>query len=1113
MLLMPLCESEFPLHLLERSRDLQQDVKSGKLALEIFNNNPNEVLGIFQFQPSLESQIQISLDDKAIHLHCTCQHFHEGSPCEHLSALIHTLDEQKLTADFFPALSQKIQSTELGAESSAWMVDFRFDLEESWKAQWILRNDPSVPLNTASWQELIQSASSSDTAAMEKVFKSDSPVKPRVPMRRRGPIKTPQRYAIYALDLKTSIERNKIQLRFYANDILPGGGLAEPKPVVLTPSQIALYKDESDRVLLWELLGKSAGDGELQSATQKLSLAPEFSEPLLSTMSDLGRLRMLDTQLHNYSYSRSDWNLNLYLRRIEDSYFLQGSLQCGEERRRLSDVIGHIDSLVLFKDLCAPSDCVTHKKWYQLFAKRRDIEIPKNELNDFLQEYFKLQEAPPLNLPEDIGLQELPAMTPQVRLKFKWVENSSWVQCHVDMLYENLTAQMSTPSKYLFDLQNLKKQPRDGDFEAKVKENFNTLMPKDPTLMRWKHLKADGLFEQKHFLIAAEEALKRGWQVVAYDKPLVRHRSQSLAIVSVREHGMDWFEVQGQFQFAGQSVPLPQLIQSLKSGERLIKLGDGTMGILPEDWLKQLRPWIENGQKTDGGLRLSKVQALFLASSLEADQKDFVADEKFMTLRSMLKDMEKAKALDPGESFTGQLRPYQREGLAWLQVLSQHELGGILADDMGLGKTIQVLALFCAHALHRKANDPAKRPHLVVAPKTLIFNWVQEATKFTPELKVLDYTGPQRHSRLKDFAGFDVILTTYQTLRSDVQSLIHVEFDLFILDEAQYIKNPDSQAAQACRLIKAIRRVALSGTPVENSLTDLFSILSVVTPGLLTERQVQRWTRQSSSADIQLLSRALRPFILRRSKQQVLKDLPDKTEQVLFCELNESERKRYDELRHFYWNQLSGKMQAESVGRAQMDVLEALLRLRQAACHQGLLDDQLMDKGSAKFEMLLEQIKSVIADGHKALIFSQFTSLLNLLRRELQRADIPFEYLDGQTVHRQERVENFQNNPKIPLFLLSLKAGGVGLNLTAAEYVFILDPWWNPATEAQAIDRTHRIGQTKKVFAYKLIAKNTVEEKILELQNRKKDLAGLIIKDDNSVLKNLSFQELKDLFQ
>ena len=299
----------------------------------------------------------------------------------------------------------------------------------------------------------------------------------------------------------------------------------------------------------------------------------------------------------------------------------------------------------------------------------------------------------------------------------------------------------------------------------------------------------------------------------------------------------------------------------------------------------------------------------------------------------------------------------------------------------------------------------------------------------------------------------------------------------------------------ACRLISAKRKISLSGTPVENSLSDLFSILSIVNPGLITKNQAANWSRTTDAASLKQLARAMRPFVLRRTKTQVLKDLPEKSEQLIYCELSAGERKKYNDLKKFYWSKLSGKLEEKGLARSKIEILEALLRLRQAACHQGLLEEKAKLQKSAKFEVLLDQIDNVIKDGHKALIFSQFTKLLELLKFHLDERGIKYEYLDGQTSDRQERVERFQNDSQIPLFLLSLKAGGVGLNLTAADYVFVLDPWWNPAAEAQAIDRAHRIGQKRKVFAYKLIAKDTVEEKILELQQSKKDLANAIISE------------------
>ncbi|MFN8944727.1 MAG: DEAD/DEAH box helicase [Pseudobdellovibrionaceae bacterium] len=327
--------------------------------------------------------------------------------------------------------------------------------------------------------------------------------------------------------------------------------------------------------------------------------------------------------------------------------------------------------------------------------------------------------------------------------------------------------------------------------------------------------------------------------------------------------------------------------------------------------------------------------------------------------------------------------------------------------------------------------------------------------------------------------------------------------------ESQNIKNSDSQVSMACRLVKASHVFALTGTPVENSIQDFFSIMNVVLPGLFSaEKNMMKY----ASEDVQLLAKAFSPFILRRKKQEVLKDLPSKSEQILYCELSSEEKQKYEELKNYYWGQLKGVIDQQGLNRSKIQVLEALLRLRQASCHIGLLDQTKRDFVSAKFELLLEQIQEIISEGHKVLVFSQFTQLLELFKTQLNRLNLSYHYLDGQTKDRKEIVTDFQMHDDKKIFLLSLKAGGVGLNLTAAEYVFILDPWWNPAVEAQAIDRAHRIGQTKKVFAYKMIAKDTVEEKILKLQETKKDLLENLLSQKKSVLKNMTFEEISEIF-
>ena len=396
-------------------------------------------------------------------------------------------------------------------------------------------------------------------------------------------------------------------------------------------------------------------------------------------------------------------------------------------------------------------------------------------------------------------------------------------------------------------------------------------------------------------------------------------------------------------------------------------------------------------------------------------------------------------------------------------------------------------------------------------PRSLVFNWIEEAARFAPEMRVLDYTGTDRSTELvKDH---DLVLTTYGTLRRDAAHLKDIEFDYVILDEAQAIKNATTASSKAARLLQGRHRLALSGTPVENHVGELWSLFDFLNPGLLgtaTAFQQGAGVRaRSDRSDLELLSRAIRPFILRRTKQQVAPELPERTEQTIHCELEDAQRKLYDDLRDRYRRTLLAQVDRDGLNKSKMQVLEALLRLRQAACHPALVDQRRGAESSAKFDVLLPRLAELVEDGYKALVFSQFTTLLGLLRPRLEASGIVYEYLDGRTRDRAARVERFQNDPDCRVFLISLKAGGLGLNLTAAEYVFLLDPWWNPAAEAQAIDRAHRIGQTRHVFAYRLIARDTVEEKVAELQQSKRELADAILTADAGLIRSLSREDLE----
>src|SRR5260221_9988455 len=435
---------------------------------------------------------------------------------------------------------------------------------------------------------------------------------------------------------------------------------------------------------------------------------------------------------------------------------------------------------------------------------------------------------------------------------------------------------------------------------------------------------------------------------------------------------------------------------------------------------------------------------------------------------------------------------------------------------MGLGKTIQVLAyLAAAREARGTVAGGDREPSLIVVPRSLVSNWVEEAGRFAPELRVHTHWGPGRGAPGEQWDNADVVVTTYGTLRADIGGLAKMEFHAVVLDEAQAIKSASSATARCAKLLRGRRRIALSGTPIENHLGELWSLFDFLNPGLLGElpglKRALLGKATPSPATCELIQRLVRPFVLRRTKAQVASDLPERIEQTVYVELDGDERAHYDELLRHYQAALGKKLEELGDERTTPHVLQALLRLRQAACHPGLLDPGRAHETSTKVAFLLEQLRAVRGEGHKALVFSQFTSLLGIVRRALDEEGFSYEYLDGQTRDRAACVERFQTDATKSLFLISLKAGGVGLNLTAADYVFILDPWWNPAAEAQAIDRAHRIGQANTVIAYRLLARGTVEERVAALQEQKRHLVATLIGEGGALSQRITRADLEGL--
>jgi SNF2 family DNA or RNA helicase len=590
------------------------------------------------------------------------------------------------------------------------------------------------------------------------------------------------------------------------------------------------------------------------------------------------------------------------------------------------------------------------------------------------------------------------------------------------------------------------------------------------------------------------------------------YRSPGAITATVRS-GIDWFDLGGSVMYGEVSVPLATLLEAKRRGEELVALSDGTVGLLPTEWLAQLGPVLASGEFVDGVTRFRRSQLALLDALLETLPAVDV-DDTFEMARAELAAFERVTPADPPATFRATLREYQREGLGWLHFLRRFSLGGCLADDMGLGKTIQVLALLDARRVEGEG------PSLVVVPRSLVFNWMREAERFAPALRLLDFSGVGRNVKSITPKKVDLVITTYGTLRRDIANLRKVPFDYVILDEAQAIKNPATAAAKACRLLQARHRVALSGTPIENRLEELWSLLEFLNPGMLgASARFSTLARLAAPAEPgddesssrAVLAKALKPVLLRRRKEDVAKDLPPRVEQTLEVVLEPKQRAFYTEILKQYRESLMDRIERDGMQKSRMHILEALLRLRQAACHPVLVDSSKHDLPCAKLDALIPALQEVAAEGHKALVFSQFTSFLSIVRNRLDEDGVRYEYLDGKTRDREARVDRFQNDPDCPVFLISLKAGGHGLNLTAADYVYLLDPWWNPAVEAQAIDRAHRIGQVRQVMATRLVARDTIEAKILQLQENKRALADAILSGESDALASIGREELEML--
>lgn len=636
---------------------------------------------------------------------------------------------------------------------------------------------------------------------------------------------------------------------------------------------------------------------------------------------------------------------------------------------------------------------------------------------------------------------------------------------------------------------------------------------------------------------ALPKLLQEGWSIEGEQR--IERCKPSRTPVKVRGaivSGVDWFDLSLVATHGDEEMPLSELFQAWRSGRRFIRFGNGELALMPEEWLQRNKALLHallgdkpnrvsssDSDESDvldwapgqqSATRLAPWQVP-LVEELEEGDVSFSVPDSIRGLMHRLRAFEGIVQVKAPESLCASLRDYQLEGVSWLTFLREYGLAGILADDMGLGKTLQTLTLL----LVERERLGVCTPSLVVAPTSVLFNWEMECRRFTPTLHVMVLHGPDRLLNRDTLNQHELVITSYALLRRDLAFHQAQQYHYIILDEAQSIKNPESLTAAAVRSLECGHRLTLTGTPIENRLTELWSQFAFLMPGMLPDLRgfLQEFVlpieRDRDPHALENLRRVIRPFILRRLKEQVARELPPRTDSVLFCELEGPQRSLYEAVLRNARERVRQALE-ERGGQARITALDALLKLRQICCHPKLvhLPEALGVDVSAKLELCLDTLQEVVEEGHRVLVFSQFVEMLQLIRAGLDAMKVTYEYLDGRTRDRQARIDRF-NSGSAPVFLISLKAGGTGLNLASADYVIHYDPWWNPAVEDQATDRAYRIGQTRPVFSYKLIARNTVEERILLLQQRKRELASSLFEQGEGIEQALTLDDFRFLFE
>jgi hypothetical protein len=1069
----------------------------------------------------VEYQTHLSREEGTLRMFCNCNTgTNPEASCKHLWATILAVDEAGIltatpTPSFVPPFSAEPDIPPLSDdwdEDDTLLGDVYRPTAAQLQARAAATGTATPVAPTPERVQIVLKPWEAELKSLRSEIRTAEPVTPTAGR---------DREIFYEIDVEQTKGVGQLVLETSQRQRRANGQWGKLKPLKLRAGQFDDVDHADDCTILAYLQGGSpertnwyAQQAETQAAVSRYRLPTELCQLILPLMCATGRVRYQGNEEKGQPPLEWDagepWELTMKLSREgtgkkpTGDWKLDGSLRRGTETLAISDTEILIPGgLVLTKTHIARLNDFAAFPWVPLLTKPEGLKITDGDQEQFVDQLLDMPALPRLELPEELKLEEI-SVAPVPHLTVRSPKSERW---HMERLLGEVSFEYAETIV-----------PGGGSQWAIVQRDQGRCLVRDRAAedKAWALLQEHGfrrLIDQrrtgKDVEVAARDLgpavrhlVSQGWMVRADGKSVRQPGEINFRIKS----NIDWFELHADVDFEGRTVSFPELLSALARGDSTVRLDDGSLGIIPEDWLKKYGLLAGIGSAEGDHVKFAAHQVALLDALLAA-QPSVDMDAKFAEFRDQFKSFSGIIPASEPTGFKGELRGYQREGLGWLEFLQKFQFGGCLADDMGLGKTVQLLALL----LERKRLAAKKLPSLVVVPKSLLFNWRQECERFTPSMKVLEYTGLDRAQHVEDFPKYDIILTTYGTLRRDVVQLKDVAFDYVVLDEAQTIKNSGSQVAKAARLLQSNHRVALSGTPIENHLGDLWSIFEFLNPGMLGRSSIFKSYATDAQDDQtrRLLSQGLRPFILRRTKKQVAAELPDKFEQTIVCDMGTEQRRLYEELRDHYRDSLLGLVREQGMAKSKMHVLEALLRLRQASCHPALLDRGQTEESSAKLDVLIPYIEELLDEGHKALVFSQFTSMLAIVREHLDKKGIVYEYLDGQTRDREARVNRFQSDPDCGLFLISLKAGGLGLNLTAADYVFILDPWWNPAVETQAIDRAHRVGQNRQVFAYRIICRDTVEEKIAELQSRKRDLAEAILEADGTLLRNLSSEDLE----